>query len=63
MTNEFGTSFVQAPSGANVKLEPTNDGLMVLSHFEDDICVDVEFFYTSHFHLEVEIPPFQNFVP
>lgn len=41
LTNESGTSIVQIPSVTTVKLELTDDSVLVLSDSEDDICVAV----------------------
>ena len=42
LTNESGTSTVQIPTVATVKLEPNDDSVLVLSDSEDDICAAVD---------------------
>ena len=49
LTNEYGTSSVQIPSVAIVKLEPTDDSVLVLSDSKDDICIVVDISDTSPF--------------
>jgi hypothetical protein len=49
LTNESGTSTVQVPSIVTVKLEPTDDSVIVLSDSEDDICAAVDLSDTSPF--------------
>ena len=44
LTNESRTSTVQVPSVVTVKLEPTDDSVIVLLDSEDDICVVVDLF-------------------
>src|ERR1700738_1397715 len=53
LTNESGTSTVQIPSIAPVKVEPLDDSVFVLSDSEDDICASVDLSNTSPF-------PFRN---
>jgi hypothetical protein len=49
LTNESGTSTVQIPSTAHVKVEPIDDRVFVLSDSEDDICTSVDLSNTSPF--------------
>ena len=42
LTNESGTSTVQIPTVATVKLEPNDDNVLVLSDSGDDICAAVD---------------------
>jgi hypothetical protein len=49
LTNESGTSTVQIPSIAPVKVEPLDDSVFVLSDSEDDICASVDLSNTSPF--------------
>lgn len=49
LANESCTSTVQVPSVAIVKLEPTDDSMLVLSDLEDDICDVVDLFDTPSF--------------
>jgi hypothetical protein len=49
LTNESGTSTVQIPSIAHVKVEPPDDSVFVLSDSEDDICASVDLSNTSSF--------------
>jgi hypothetical protein len=49
LTNESGTSIVQIPSIAYVKVEPLDDSVFVLSDSEDDICASVDLSNTSSF--------------
>jgi hypothetical protein len=49
LTNESGTSTVQVPSMAPVKVEPLDDSVFVLSDSEDDICASVDLSNTSPF--------------
>jgi len=49
LTNESGTSTVQIPSVATVKLEPSDDSVFVLSDSEDDICAAVDLSDVSPF--------------
>ena len=43
LTNEYGTPTIQIPSVNIVKLEHTDDNVLMLSTYEDDMCVDVDF--------------------
>ena len=52
LTNESGTSTVQIPYVAPVKLEPTIDHVFVLSDSEDDIFASVTLSNTSSFPLK-----------
>jgi hypothetical protein len=49
LTNESGTSTVQIPSIALVKVEPLDDSMFVLSDSEDDICASIDLSNTSQF--------------
>jgi hypothetical protein len=49
LTNESGTSTIQVPSIAHVKVEPLDDSVFVLSNSEDDICASVDLSNTSPF--------------
>ena len=49
LTNESGTSTVQIPSIAHVKVEPLDDSVFVLSDSEDDICASVDLSNISSF--------------
>jgi hypothetical protein len=49
LTNESGTSTVQIPSIAHVKVEPLDDSVFVLLDSEDDICAFVDLSNTSPF--------------
>src|SRR6202022_2032965 len=49
LTNESGTSTVQIPSTAHIKVEPLDDSVFVLSDSEDDICASVDLSNTSPF--------------
>jgi hypothetical protein len=49
LTNESGTSTVQIPSTAHVKVEPIDDRVFLLSDSEDDICASVDLSNTSPF--------------
>ena len=42
LTNESGTSTIQIPFVATIKLEPTNDSVFVLSNSKDDICASLD---------------------
>ena len=41
LTNEFGTSTVEIPSVPIVKLESTDNSVLVYSDSDDDICVAI----------------------
>ena len=49
LTNESGTSTVQIPSVAHVKVEPTDDSVFVLPDLEDDICIFIDLSHTLPF--------------
>ena len=49
LTNESGTSKVQIPYVATVKLESTDDNVFVLLDLEDDICASIDFSNTPSF--------------
>lgn len=49
LANEQGTSTVQVPSVAIVKLEPTDDIVLMLSNLKNDICNVVDLFDTPTF--------------
>ena len=49
LTNKSGTSTIQIPSVTTVRLEPTDDSVLVLSDSEDEICVAVDLSDTSSF--------------
>lgn len=52
-TNKYGTSTIQFPIIANVKLEPSDDNVFVLLDYSDDICDVVDLSNTLPF-------PFQD---
>ena len=52
LTNESSTSTVQIPYVAHVKLEPTDDSVLVLSDSKDDICAFVDLSNTSSFPIK-----------
>src|ERR1700737_1615430 len=47
LTNESGTSIVQIPYIAPVKVEPLDDSMFVLSDSEDDNCASIDLSNTS----------------
>jgi hypothetical protein len=51
LTNESGTSTVQIPSIAHIKVEPLDDSVLVLLDSKDDICVYIDLSNTSPFLL------------
>jgi hypothetical protein len=53
LINESGTSLIQIPSIAPIKVESLDDSVFVLSDSEDDICASVDLSNTSPF-------PFKN---
>ena len=49
LTNQYGASTIQMPNVANVKLDPDDNFVCVLSDFDDNICACVHCFVScSH---------------
>ena len=51
LTNNSCTYTVQVPILFNVKIEPSENTVLLLSDLEDDVCLAIDFFDTSHFPL------------
>jgi hypothetical protein len=49
LTNEFDASTVNVPSMATVKIERSDDDVLVLLDSDENFCSVVDFFDTSHF--------------
>ena len=56
LTNNSCTSTVQLPLVANVKVEPSDDTILLLSDSDGDVCPVVDLFDTSHFPFRTRTP-------
>ena len=54
LTNEYGASTVNVPSMASVKIESSDNDVLVLLDTDEDVCYVVDLSYTSYFYYKTK---------